>query len=210
VGRADIIDFETGFQRLDPVGTVITATNEVTFSTAGLDNTPPFVAKVGTTPKDAFEAKVDGIVYGDTPQGGTPGDYFMTDGAGSSNDYLFDLELPVGEFAVDLYDFVGDGGAIPTDFVALRAFSDHTRTDQVASSTYIVPRPRPADGLAVNLAVSAPSIVALTLQFSTFDRGTGVDNIRFVTVPEPFPLTLGAIGWAWFVGCIWRRRRRSA
>ena len=62
--RADLIDFETGFSRLDPVSTVDTSTNAVTISTS--NTTPPFVAQVGTTPKDAFETVVNGVILGDT------------------------------------------------------------------------------------------------------------------------------------------------
>ena len=109
----------------------------------------------------------------------------MTDGAGNHNHYLFDLARPVSEFSLDLYDYVGDGGAKPLDSVKLRAFSDLERTLEVASTEYVVPRPRPNDGMAVNLSVSTGEIRSLTLEFSTFDRGTGIDNIEFVTIPEP-------------------------
>lgn len=208
--QADLIDFETGFSRMDPVDTVATATNQVTFSTLGLDNAPTFVAEVGTTPKDAFELNADGIVQGDTPQGGNSGTYFLTDGAGNKNNYLFDFEQPVSQFGVDLYDYVGDGGANPTDFATLRAYSDSARTNEVATASWVVPLPPPADGLAVPLAVSAPSITALTLEFSTFDRGTGIDNIQFVTVPEPSAMTLAAMGLAGIFGWGWHMRRRAA
>ena len=206
--RGELIDFEAGFARLDPVGTVVTATNGLTFSTLGMNNLPPRVAEVGRTPKDAFETVSDGVLVGDTPRGGNAGRYFLSAGAGNLNDYLFDFGRPVSQFELDLYDYVGDGGAAPTDFATLRAYSDAARTSEVASAVYVVPRPRPTDGLVVPLAVSAPSIVALTLAFSTPDRGTGIDNIRFVTVPEPSAVSLVAMAatlvWGW---C--RRRRRA-
>jgi len=208
--QADLIDFETGFSRMDPVDAVPTVSNRVTFSTAGTDNAPPFVAEVGTMPKDAFETRIDGVLRGDTPQDGNPGIYFLTDGAGNKNNYLFDLARPVSQFGVDLYDYVGDGGAKPTDFATLRAYSDSGRTNEVATAQWVVPQLRPADGLAVPLAVSAPSIVALTLEFSTFDRGTGIDNIRFVTVPEPSAITLIATGFAGILFCGWHRQRRPS
>lgn len=198
--QADLIDFESGFNRLDPVDTISTATNQVTFSTQGVDGTSPFVARVGTTPKNAFEVRVDGVLYGDTPQGGDPGVYFLTDGAGNKNNYLFDLAEPAGQFAVDLYDFAGDGGASPGDSATLHAYADSGRTNEVVSATYVVPQQPATDGLAVSLGVAAPSIMALTLEFSTFDRGTGIDNIRFVTVPEPSTAILAALGLlvGWF------------
>jgi hypothetical protein len=190
VAQGELIDFESGFARLDPVVTVSTASNVVTFSTMGLDNTQPFIAQVGSSPKDAFEKNVGGVIIGDTPEGGNPGRFFLTDGAGNSNNFLFDLAQPVSQFSLDLYDFVGDGGAQPLDSATLRAYSDPQRTSQVAFDMYTVPRPRPADGLAVTLSVSAPTIAALMLEFSTFDRGTGIDNIQFRTVPEPGTLVL--------------------
>ena len=207
--HADSIDFESGFSRYDSISTVTTASNAVTFSTMGLDNSQPFIAQVGSLPKDAFEKKVDGTVFGDTPEGGTPGNYFVTDGAGNSNDYLFDLENSVNEFSVDLYDFVGDGGASPSDFVTLRAYADADRTMEVATDAYMVPQPRPADGLAVTLSVSAPSIAALTLDFSVFDRGTGIDNVVFRTVPEPSTLVLMIFALLAVGGCVWYRSRQN-
>jgi hypothetical protein len=188
--RAELIDFESGFARLDPVTTIATPTNVLTIVARDQEDFVPFIAQVGTTPKDAFEKVVDGNIFGDTPAGGNPGSFFLTTGAGNLGNYLFNLEYPVDHFSVDLYDYVGDGGAAPTDFVELRAFSDAARTEMVASSTHVVPRPRPEDGAVVTMSVTAESIAALTLQFSTFDRGTGVDNIQFVTVPEPVGLGL--------------------
>ena len=201
--RAELIDFEVGFVRLDSVSTVVTSTNGVTFSTEGAVSVTPRIAQVGTTPKDAFENVVDGVVIGDTPRGGNPGQFFLTAGAGNLDDYLFDLAQPVSQFGLDLYDYVGDGGAAPTDYATLRAYADAARTEEVASAVWVVPRPRPTDGLTVSLEVSAPSIVALTLDFSTPDRGTGIDNIRFVTVPEPSTIGLavlamaGTLLWGW-------------
>jgi hypothetical protein len=205
LSRADLIDFETGFSRLDPVSTVATATNAVTISTQGGENAAPFIAQVGTTPKNAFERVVDGVILGDTPAGGNPGSFFVTDGAGNVANYLFDLEFPVTEFSVDVYDYAGDGGAAPTDFAVLTAYSDLGKLNVVDTDAYVVPKPRPLDGLAVNLSVSAASIAMVTLEFSTFDRGVGIDNIQFVTVPEPASLGLAVMA----LGVFLARGRRS-
>ena len=72
VGQADMIDFEEGFARLQAVPSVTTSTNTISFSTEGLDNSPTFIAQVGTWPKDGFENRVDGVVIGDSPTGGNP------------------------------------------------------------------------------------------------------------------------------------------
>jgi hypothetical protein len=205
--RADIIDFEAGYSRLDPVSLVNTATNSVTIETLGDASAPTFIAQVGTKPKDAFENVVNGQILGDTPEGGNPGSYFLTDGAGNVANYLFSLKNPVGEFSIDLYDYVGDGGAAVTDYAQLTAYADVARTSVVATDTYVVPKPRPLDGLAVTLTVSAPAIAAVTLDFSTLDRGTGVDNIQFVTVPEPSAMVLAALSIVTLLIGVQRRRR---
>ena len=188
---AEIIDFESGFQRLYPITSVKTAHNTVTFATA-IDSSL-IVANVGI-PKDGFEVVVPGGWIYDIPTGGNPGSFFASHGPERPANYLFDLEWPISEFSLDLYDYRGDGGARPTDFATLRAFADRQRTVEVDTDQYIVPVPHPTDGLVVSLGVAAPSIGALTLEFSTPDRGTGIDNIRFVTIPEPGTLVLLVLG----------------
>jgi hypothetical protein len=199
---ADMIDFETGFARLDAVSSVSTRTNRMHIAVSESGST--FVANVGI-PKDGFEVIIDSVLQYDIPIGGNAGNFFLTDGPEGENNFLFDFDLPITEFSLDLYDYVGDGGARPTDFATLQAFSDAARTNLVADSVYVVPRPRPVDGLTVTMSVAAPLIRAVSLQFSTFDRGTGIDNIRFVTVPEPATLGFFALGAVAVV--IWWARR---
>ena len=114
-------------------------------------------------------------------------------------------DQPVSEFSLDLYDFVGDGGALIGDSIILRAFSDHERTSEVASREYTVPFPPPKDGATVNLSVAGDSILSATLDFDVFDRGTGIDNISFVTVPEPCAFLLALLGFLSL--CCWRSSR---
>ena len=199
----DLIDFETGFERKDEVTSITTASNTISFSTEGLFPGTTFIAEVGTMPKDAFERVIDFVIHGDTPFGGNPGRYFLTDGAGNQNDIVFDFELPVSSFSLDLYDFVGDGGAFIGDSISLRAFSDAARTSEVASAVYTVPFPQPADGSTETLSVAADSIKSVLLDFDVFDRGTGFDNISFVTVPEPSAFALALMGLL----SLYRRRR---
>lgn len=201
---AEIIDFESGFERLETVTSVATSNNTLNFSLSG--GTTLFVANVGI-PKDAFESVVEEGMIFDIPTDGEPGSFFTTYGPENPSDYQFDFEVPVGEFSVQLYDFRGDGGARPTDFVTLRAFSDSGRTDEVAMNQFVIPSPRPTDGAVLTLDVSAPSIAALTLEFSTNDRGTGIDNIRFVTIPEPSTSVLFIFGLLALLAHVRARRR---
>ncbi len=199
---ADMIDFETGFARLDAVSSFSTRTNRLRISVSEKGST--FIANVGI-PKDGFEVIIDSVLQYDMPIGGNPGNFFLTDGPEGENNFLFDFDVPVSEFSLDLYDFVGDGGARPTDFATLRAYSDTARANPVHEFVFVVPRPRPPDGHTLTMSVAAPSIMAVTLEFSTFDRGTGIDNIRFVTVPEPATLGFFALGGV--VVVFWWARR---
>ena len=201
---ADMVDFETGYARLDAVSSVFTRTNTMRISVS--ESGRMFIANVGI-PKDGFEVVIDSVLQYDIPIGGNPGNFFLTDGPEGENHFLFDFDLPISEFGLDLYDFVGDGGARPTDFATLQAFSDAARTNLVADSVFVVPRPRPVDGSVITMSVAAPLIRAVSLRFSTFDRGTGIDNIRFVTVPEPAAITFFALGAVALVFW-WARRAR--
>jgi hypothetical protein len=181
---------------LDPVTSVDTGNNMLNFTLS--EGGELFVANVGI-PKDAFEAVVDGGLSYDEPAGGDPGTFFATDGVVGENNYLFDFQVPVTEFAIDLYDFRGDGGARVTDFVTLLAYADHERTNEVDTDQFVVTLPRPEDGNVVTLTVGADMISAVTMQFSTFDRGTGIDNIRFVTIPEPSGSVLLVLAALWLL-----------
>ena len=187
----DVIDFETGFSRLDLVSTVTTGSNALSISLSNEGET--FIANVGI-PKDAFENMMDTELLFDQPVGGNAGEFFLTDGVTGENNFLFDFDLPVSQFSLDIYDFRGDGGARPTDFASLVAYADKDRTNAVAEEVFKIPLPRPDDGATLTMSVAASSIAAVTLGFSTFDRGTGLDNITFVTVPEPTTLLLLALG----------------
>ena len=87
---ADIIDFE-GFAPLTPLGSVITPTNNVTFSVGSLAGLgPAYVAGVGS-PTTAF-------VPSDTAAGGVAGTRFLTDeiaGPSAKLDYFIAFTTPV-------------------------------------------------------------------------------------------------------------------
>jgi hypothetical protein len=219
MARADLIDFESGFVDQQAVGTMVTATNEVTFSTSGGS---AFLAQVGglTT---AFASQ-------DTPQDQTiSGQFFLTDesdGPAAAYDYFLRFTFPVLDLSLSLYDYRGDsGGGGPGATATLSAFADYAMTMLVGTDLFIVPSPPPGKGNTANLAVTNPStsILAAALTFSHqqpgksgHDMGTGIDNIRFDTasgpipqpVPEPGTLILLGSGLAGlrFVG---RRKKPS-
>jgi hypothetical protein len=210
---AELIDFETGYTRLQVVSEIVTPTNALTVSTEGGNNLPLFIAQVGRNPKDAFEKVVMQnsvpVVLGDTPDGGNPGRYFLTDGKDGVGNFVFSFRVPISTFSVDLYDFVGDGGASPSDTATLRAFSDSRRTTDMATDQFTAPWPKAPDGFAVTLSVQAENMSMIVLEFSTFDRGTGIDNIRFNPVPEPATLLFFAIGLAALIPVIRANSRKS-
>ncbi len=173
---AEAIDFETGFVERDAVGTVPTAANDVTFSVTG--GGPGFIGGVGP-PRNAFNPA-------DTPAGGVPGRFFLSDekdGPGSSRDYFIQFAKPVLNLALDVYDYRLDDPASAGGVATLTAYADAARTIAVGSYFFAVPTPRPTDGNAETLAISAPSapIAAAVLRFSEPDGGTAIDNVRFTT-----------------------------
>ncbi len=71
---ADVIDFESGFVDLQPVGVVVTATNTVTFGVepCGVEQGTAFIAKTGL-PLTAY------VPDDDIPAGASGGSFFLTD-----------------------------------------------------------------------------------------------------------------------------------
>lgn len=174
----EVIDFETGFSELEPVGVVHTDTNTVTFSVTG--GGVAHIAKVGP-PVTAFA--VD-----DTPAGGAVGSYFLTDEDGfpeNSSDYYINFTSAVAEVSLDLYDFAGEIVGIGAT-ATLTAYSDSEMTTPVGSYTFVVPEGLP-DGDVETLRISNPTAPILSVSLTFFpkgDNGTGIDNIQFTNV-EP-------------------------
>lgn len=206
--RAGLITFESGFSEGDVVTAVNTLDNVVTFSVPGSSNA--WIHAVGG-PTTAF-------VPNDTPSGGNPGEFFLSDeptvnttDAMLTNvgDYFMDFANPISSLSVDTYDYRADGGSQPQDTVMLELASDSAFLSIVGSDMFTITGGE-ADGitrtLSVNLLDGTRALFA-RIRHSGSDIGTGIDNLRFGTVPEPSSAVVWSLlGVALFCA---RRRRRA-
>ncbi|MGA1826599.1 MAG: hypothetical protein ACMUIP_18245 [bacterium] len=191
--HAYVIDFETGFADLDPVGKVITPKNEVEFSVIGGDTV--FIAKVGD-PTTAFYPS-------DTPEGGSPGSFFLTDHNTVNLGYLIRFNAKISYLCLDLYDFRDETGPMPEigDTATLTTFANTNWTDPVGEYLFTIVEGLP-EGNVETLSILTPSepIGSASLIFSTGDKGTGIDNIKFTTIPLPTTFLLFLSGFLGLVG----------
>jgi len=199
---ADLIDFETGFSDLDPVGTVTTSTNEVEFFVGASPLTlgTGFIARVGGPLRTSF-------VPNDLPAVvAVAGEYFLTDEINGPfaalNYYMVFVDLPINALSLDLFDYRVDGGPAAGDGATLTVYENSNFSGSSASDTFIIPTPNPVDGNIENLSVSSFGFAArsATLTFDGPDVGTGIDNIAFTSVPEPTSLLLVGIGMLGLAG----------
>ena len=133
------------------------------------------IARVGG-PTTAF-------VPNDSPVGGFPGDYFLSDGSSSvSHNYFLRFDKSVSDLSLDLYDFEASGRT-----AILSVYADDGYSDLITESTT---GGSPIDGGVVNIGVSdSPRpIRTARLRFNIGDNGTGIDNIEFTTISEPIRL----------------------
>jgi hypothetical protein len=172
-----LIDFETGFAESDVVGTVATPTNSVTFSLSAA--TDVIIAEIGS-PRVAFGPN-------DTPNPSPTGSFFAASPSGTPSDYYLAFANPISALSLSVYDFGGDGGSSIGDQVTLALYADAARTMLLASDSFTVAGSLP-DGNAVALAaVSAEPVIAAAVLFATSspDTGNGIDDLNFLTIPEP-------------------------
>lgn len=203
---AATIDFEglpTGAEDtfLSPDGNTLTITANAAPGDAG--EMTPAVADVGGV--------TTGFVPNDTPFGGIGGTRFLTDalnGLTVAFDYFISFDQPVNSLSLNVYDFRADSLAGVGDTVTLTVFSD-AFTTFAGSNSFMIPVGFIPDGNVVNLSVPLPFalIRSAAITFSAADVGTGIDDITFTTVPEPwtaFLLGAGLLG----IGVL--RRRQTA
>lgn len=198
--QAGLIDFESGFVDQQALGAVNTGDNVVTFSVNSLLGVA-FIAEVGS-PTTAF-------VPLDTPENtAISGDFFLTDevaGPFFAREYNLAFATPIESLFMHLYDFRGDGGAPVGSVATLTLYDALDVVVGVDTFTSVAGMP---DGAISSLSALASSpAVRAALTFSTGDVGTGIDNIRFQTVPEPSTLVLLGIGVVG-AGLVVRRRAR--
>jgi hypothetical protein len=113
-------------------------------------------------------------------------------------DYFISFDRPVSSLSLNVYDFRKDSLAGIGDSVTLTVFSD-AFTTFAGSNSFIIPAAFLPDGNVLTLAVPLPFalIRSAAITFSAPDIGTGIDDITFTTVPEPwtaFLLGAGLLG----------------
>ena len=187
--HADLIDFETGFVDRQQILELTTPTNKIMISlNAG---GPAEIAEVGG-PITAFEPR-------DDPLGGFPGRYFMHDGSTAfSRNFIFIFDNPVSSLSFDLYDFEASGRT-----ATLSTFTNQNQTGFVGEDTS---GGSPEDGGIVKMSftsIDTPFKSAI-FELDRIDRGYGIDNIQFTTVPEPAFLSVLTLG----LPILLRRKRR--
>jgi len=179
---AEIVDFEVGFNEYDVV-TSITTPGGTTVSFSLSSGQQPIIAQVGA-PRVAY-------ANDDVVSGGSPGDFFLTDGAGNINSYIIAFDRPTLNLSLDLYDFSdADNASGQGDIAILTAYSDLGRTTAVGQFFYTVPAIQPPDGNVATLQITDPMSpilsASLTLVFQgNPDVGTGIDNIQFTIAGLP-------------------------
>ncbi len=204
---ASVIDFEN-FADGDALGIVTLSDNAVRFSVGGASPTGlAYVAQVGP-PTTAF-------VPNDTPALASLGSYVLTDepsGPSLALNYFMDFLNPVTGLSLNLIDFRSDGGAGVGHTATLNVYSDLGRTNLVGQSVFTITSGL-VDGNVETLGVVNPkggAIRSAALIFSTGDVGTGIDNIRFVTVPLPSAAWAGMVMLGALAGVRKARAMRSA
>jgi len=196
--HAELIDFESGFvdqqQVVNPIA--LSYGNTLTFGvgTSSLSQTDAYIAKAGgnTTayvPNDQIPVAASG------------GEYFLTDefdGPSLALNYYMEFLNPVRDLSLDLYDSRMDGGAQNSNdpYVTVSVFSDTDYTDLISAVQLAPPDTRTDPNLLSFYFNGIVGIQSASVVFGHTDVGTGIDNIRFTTVPEPTSISLLLFGLA--------------
>lgn len=199
---AGFINFESGFVDQQRIYAVDTGDNVVDFSVwtsaDTLAHDYAYVARAGG--RETAYAPGDRI-----PLGHDGGSFFATDeydGPRRAFNYRFDFANGIRSFGLDLYDYRADGGARIGDSVTLYLYDSGSAV--VGSQTHIITSGLP-DANLFSFDVDLGELVAMSayLDFSRPDVGTGIDNLRFASVPEPGTYALFGLG---LLGLAYARR----
>lgn len=204
-----VIDFES-YGPGTSLGTVTTPDgNQVTFGVGLAAPTyPAYVAGVGA-PLEAFQPN-------DTPDlPALIGNRFLTDelnGPVWDYDYFITFQIPVVYLGLHILDYRRDGdwsdAPGPGSSAHLIGYADSSFTTPIAITSFTLTAFNPPDGNVQWLEITNPPapIYAARITFEGNDPGTGIDNVTFVSLPEPTTLGLVGVG---LLGLALRRRRWS-
>lgn len=181
---------------------IVTADNSVTLKvgTTLVGATDGFAVTVGGTQEAFLSTPVDTPHNADGTVYVEGGKCFYSDdvqGFNAGFNYYLSFANPVTTLSLDLYDYSDDGnfdiefpvdckGNAPCDgdVATLTVYDDLAQTSIVGTGTYTVDAANWFDGQVANLSVApGASFVSASITFSNIDRGTGIDNITFDTVP---------------------------
>ena len=188
-----LIDFEDLAQRDGADQLVVTtADNEVSFTTS----TRALIATTGGRRAQGF---VGGRGRMDMPRNADFGRRFLTDetalrrGLDGSGDYFMSFQRGITSLSLEAADYRADGGGRVGDVITLSVYADLAMTDLIAQVSQTIVRGL-RDGFVRTFMISDFSrpAFAAALTHSGRDVGTGIDNVRFTSVPEPG--TLGLLG----------------
>lgn len=190
--QADLVDFEFDMRDNQFLYSISTPTNHLTFEVD--EGHAPTIARVG--------GPITAFVPNDTPVGGNPGEYFLSNGSASvRGQYFIVFANPISNLSLDLYDYANTTGQGRLSLFENADFTGLVGLDEFA--------PLDLDGGVIETSAEvAEGFVArsASITFTVGDPGNGIDNISFSTVPEPaFPGVAGALAMV----AVWWRRRRS-
>lgn len=212
-GSAHAIPTLIDFEAVDPSQggdalVVATADNTVTFTTSS-------GAQIATTGGRRPEGFIGRGGKADVTAGGDFGKRFLTDetslgrGLDGAGDYFMTFAKGISSLSLEAADYRTDGGGRRGDIVTLSVYADAAMTDLIAEVSQRIRRGL-RDGFVRKFMIGDVSrpIYAAALTHSGRDIGTGIDNISFVSVPEPGTLGLLGLGLLGLT-LVKRRARRS-
>lgn len=198
-----LLDFETGYEDLQEVGTISVSGVDVTIGTLSPSGVA-YIAEVG--------GSTTSFAPSDRPAGGVGGRFSVSDEAdrlSDSFDFFVDFSQSVSDVTLDAYDFRADGGGRTGETVSLNAYDSMNQL--IGSDVYTITG-RESDGNVIAFGVEADGIRRVELVHSGSDVGAGIDNIGFAiavaAAPEPAEWAMLGLGALTLLAA--RRRAQQA